>query len=219
MPQALPYILGAQAIVSTIQSLNPPRPPATPPTLSWEQAMEQAQQTLNPLYDQALQDTLQRVALQNIRSGFFGQAPGSALSQDAAARLEANRLSHIGQLAQQMVGLSQEQALRQQALASQFALNQFQAQQSALPNLVNVGLRLGETFPQLFGTPNLGSILGAGTRAMQNTPATLSTPAESRLIPTFGNMGLANQMTLQPSFARRSGFGSSFANPYAGGAF
>lgn len=221
MPQALPYILGAQAIVSTIHSLNPPRPPATPPTLSWDQAMQQAQEVLNPIYDQALQDRLRQVMLQNIRTGFFGQLPGADLSQRAAAQLEAARASAIGQLANQMVGQSMENALRQQALAAQFALNQFQAQQSALPTLVDVGIRLGETFPWLLGGPRLGDLVQSGRQAAQNLPITTTTipasPAESRITPTFGNQGLANQFTLQPSFARR--YGSSFVNPYAGGAF
>ncbi len=46
MPQALPYLIGAQAVVSLINQLNPPRPPSAPqiPTVSYDEAVQRAQQ-------------------------------------------------------------------------------------------------------------------------------------------------------------------------------
>src|SRR5690606_11820621 len=114
MPQALPYLIGAQAVVSLINQLNPPRPPSAPqiPTVSYDEAVQRAQQALNPIYQQALQETLRDVQQDAMRRGFFGQLPGAALSQDAAARIESGRAAAIANLAQQMVGQSLDAADR-----------------------------------------------------------------------------------------------------------
>lgn len=222
MPQALPYVMAAQGVVSLINQLNPPKPPSSPqiPTVSYDEAVQRAQEALNPIYQQALQETLRDVQQDAMRRGFFGQLPGAALSQDAAARLEAGRSSAVANLAQQMVGQSLDAALRQQALAQQYALAAMQSRQQAVPQFVQTGISLMETFPQLFTQP----LLSAGRQAlsgMTGLPTTgETTPATSTITPTYGNMGLANQALpyqLQMNFTPpqlRVGGGTSFINPY-----
>lgn len=222
MPQALPYLMGAQAVVSLINQLNPPRPPSGPqiPTLSYDEAVQRAQQALNPIYQQALQETLRDVQQDVMRRGFFGQLPGAALSQDAAARIESGRAAAIANLANQMVGQSLDAALRQQALAQQYALAAMQSRQQAVPQFVQTGIKLLETFPQLLTR----QVLSDAQDAVQNLPGLPTTgettPALSNITPTYGNMGLANQALpyqLQMSFTPpqlRFGGGTSFINPY-----
>jgi len=50
-----------------------------PPTLSYDEALEQAQGVLNPLYDEQLEKNLQAVDRGNLSRGFYGQMPGDAL--------------------------------------------------------------------------------------------------------------------------------------------
>lgn len=222
MPQALPWITaigGAAQTIGAVRDLfssGSQKVPEAPPVLSWDQAMQQAQATLDPVYDRSLQDTLQQVRQQNIRSGFFGQLPGSRISEDAAARIEANRAAAIANLANQMVGQSMDHAARQQALAAQYALSQQGARQSLPGQFLQFATgvsNLAQTWPAQFNVPTLGQTLRAGETGLSATPVT---PSQANLTPTFGNMGLANQATpytLQPSFG---GYGQrSFSNPYS----
>jgi len=96
------------------------------------------------------------------------------------------------------------------------ALNRLQSQQNAFGNLAAIASNLAQIWPTVFSVPNLGQVLQAGTRAQANMPGMPTTPVESRITPTFGNMGLANGLALGPAF--RSPLGdptrANFINPY-----
>ena len=109
-----------------------PMPKATP-TLSYGEAQSRAQGQINPLYQQNLKDTLAAVDKDSIRRGFFGQMPAAAYKGDTAARLEAAKNAQIAQLANSMVGQSEEAARAQQALG----LQQWQATSNAFMNALN----------------------------------------------------------------------------------
>src|SRR5690606_13139948 len=112
-----------------------PPPPPPPPTLTLEEARQQAEAILNPLYNEQLQETLRQLQLANIRRGFFGQAPGAELSQRAAADIESRRAQNIAQLASQLQGMTWEQAAQHAPLALQTA--QLQAANDPLTRMAS----------------------------------------------------------------------------------
>lgn len=127
MEVAVPAIVSAVVGTSVNKIMNPtPKAPPPPPTLTWEQARQQAQDVLNPLYDQQLKNTLQNVDHQSIARGFYGQMPADAFRGARAADIETARSGQIGSLANQMQGQTYQQALQAQQLAAQQALAQQQ---------------------------------------------------------------------------------------------
>lgn len=146
MAAALPYIQAAGTIFGIGQGLGlwgQPKTskasasaPAAVPGLSYEEALRQAGDVLNPLYDERLQQSLREVDRHNIARGFFGQLPGAALARSTAADIERARAGQIAGLAQQMIGQSQQAALQQQQLALQQAAQQSQARQGTFGNLL-----------------------------------------------------------------------------------
>jgi len=128
MAEALPFIQGALGLAQLAQTVaGPPAPPPAPkapPTLGWDEAMRQATETLNPIYDERMQQTLRNVDKELIQRGFFGQLPGAALAGSRAADVERAKAAAIASLGGQMQTQSQEQALAQQRLAAEWAINQ-----------------------------------------------------------------------------------------------
>lgn len=80
------------------------------PKLTWEQAMARAQETLDPLYRQQMNEALKKVEQDLIRRGFFGQLPSVPISQEVASKIEDARAAAIANLANQLVGQSEEAA-------------------------------------------------------------------------------------------------------------
>lgn len=128
MAEALPFIQGALGLAQLAQTVSgppaPPPAPKAPPTLGWDEAMRQATETLNPIYDERMQQTLRNVDKELIQRGFFGQLPGAALAGSRAADVERAKAAAIASLGGQMQTQSQEQALAQQRLAAEWAMNQ-----------------------------------------------------------------------------------------------
>jgi len=128
MAEALPFVQGALGLAQLAQTVaGPPAPPPAPkapPTLGWDEAMRQATETLNPIYDERMQQTLRNVDKELIQRGFFGQLPGAALAGSRAADVERAKAAAIASLGGQMQTQSQEQALAQQRLAAEWAINQ-----------------------------------------------------------------------------------------------
>ena len=121
---------GAVQAILTPSPPPPPEPPPAPeipeiPLLSREEAMQLAQATLDPLFNQQVQEALRQTALQNMRRGFYGQRPGDELSERVQSDIESARASSIAQLAEQMVGQNQQAAIQAAALARQNALDQY----------------------------------------------------------------------------------------------
>lgn len=162
MAAALPWLAAISAglnIVNQISSMaNRPDPPPAPPTLSWEEAQKRSAQALDPLYDQYLTQTLQNLDQSAIARGFFGQMPAAALSGARAADIQADRVSQIAQLAQQMVGQSEQAALQQQALAQQWLLAQQAARQQAGQDALNTWSTLAHYTGMIPGTQNLTNL-------------------------------------------------------------
>jgi hypothetical protein len=86
------------------------------PVLDYEQAMLQAQGQINPLYNIATKDLLNKLARDQISRGFYGQMPGDAITQEAVATLEAQKNAQIAELANSLVGQSQQNALSRDQL-------------------------------------------------------------------------------------------------------
>lgn len=182
---------------SLVQSALTPKPPPPPQvqTLTREEATQMAQEALNPLFDEQLQNTLRQVDLHNIRRGFFGQVPGAALSGARAADVERSRAAATANLAQQMFGQSQQAALQAAALAQQ----QWQNQAQNVFRGIGTGLAGAQlsaeltgmvpfsggqfTFPIQMGLTNMGvqNALGQGPQpAPTGGRFTLQSPAISR---------------------------------------
>ncbi len=109
--------------------------------------MRQATETLSPIYDERMQNTLAGVDKELISRGFFGQAPGAALAGSRAADVERAKAAAIASLGGQMQTQSQDQALAQQRMAAEWAMNQSnmwnqtqQQRQAGLGNLLNTSL-------------------------------------------------------------------------------
>src|SRR5690606_661254 len=135
MEVILPPLIGG--IVSSALSPRPPAPPPPPPTMSREEAVERAQATLNPLYQEMLNETLRNLQRQQIARGFFGQLPGAALERSTAADIETRRAQQIAQLAEQMVG--QEHARAMDIARAQLAAEQarWAGQQQNFQNIMS----------------------------------------------------------------------------------
>src|SRR5690606_6211694 len=135
----------AKAVVNRIANPPPRRPQLPPvpeiPALSREEALPLAQSLLHPLFDEQMQENLRRGDFEKIRRGFFGQVPGAALSGARAADVERSRAAAIANLAEQMVGQSQQAALQAAALAQQGLLQQYQLAQQQWQNLSNSLMR------------------------------------------------------------------------------
>lgn len=154
-----------------------------PPTLSYDEALEQAQGVLNPLYDEQLEKNLQTVDRGNLSRGFYGQMPGDALKRSTALDVERARAGQIASLAQQMQGQSQQQALQQQQLAAQYALGRGQLNQ----NWANIALNAANSWYNMTGqVPFMGNPLtgNSGNTGLGN----LTTKQTVDLI-TSGNWG------------------------------
>ena len=163
MAEALPFIQRALGLAQLAQTVSgppaPPPAPKAPPTLGWDEAMRQATETLNPIYDERMQQTLGNVDKELIQRGFFGQLPGAALAGSRAADVERAKAAAIASLGGQMQTQSQEQALAQQRLAAEWAMNQSnmwnQMQQQkiqGLGNLLNTSLYYPLDYAQAYGT-------------------------------------------------------------------
>jgi len=188
MPQALPYVAAAATIYSAFRPQPKVELPPPPPTLTLEEARQQAEAILNPLYNEHLQETLRQVQLANIRRGFFGQAPGAELSQRTAADIESRRAENIAQLASQLQGMTWEQAAQHAQLALQNA--RLQAANDPLTRMASFASIMGliqqmwptwwsQTFYQPISNPLdiAGRVLQQGWLNPGASQATPSVPA------------------------------------------
>lgn len=104
------------------------------PTLSYEEALARAQDIYNPMYERATEEALEAVDKDSMRRGFFGQLPAAALRRTTAADLESKKNQQIAQLANQLQGQSEQNAMSQQRLAMQRAGTELEALLGALQN-------------------------------------------------------------------------------------
>jgi hypothetical protein len=94
------------------------------PALTLDQAWQQAQTVLNPVYDKQIADVMRQSDKDLLARGFYGQLSGDALGQ--SRRLDAlnAKQTAIASLANSMAGQSKDRALQYQQLAIQNALGQ-----------------------------------------------------------------------------------------------
>lgn len=203
MPQALPALAATATIASAVSSMSSPRapqlPPA-PPTLTMEQARQEAQNVLNPLFGEHLKNALKEVDRANIRRGFFGQLPGAALSRSTAADIGTRQQQAIGQLTGQLQGMSAQQAAQHAQLALQSHRQNLMADQARLAGLGAAFQGLGqirELWPtqwsQWFPGPNptqtLNAMPGLVAQGYGTTPLPTTTPSPFQLMPMVPTAG------------------------------
>jgi transketolase len=86
------------------------------PDATYADSMTQASNQLNPLYDVQMKDTLDSLN-NNLKSrGFFGQAPGAALNQEAASKVLTAKNTGIANLANQFYQTGLDRKLQQKNL-------------------------------------------------------------------------------------------------------
>lgn len=158
MGAALPWIMGISTAAQVNQMVNPnlnghnatmqanqEREQQQANVLTFDQAQQQASQQLNPIFDEHLEKTMQGIDRGNINRGFYGQLPGDAMRNDRALDVQRARTQQIGGMANSMVGQSQENSLRQQAMTMQNLqqqLAQSRAQTSQYGQMANFGAGL-----------------------------------------------------------------------------
>lgn len=218
---AVPALIsGAAAIGSSAINANAQRKAAqqvqdmAPPTLSYDEALEQAQGVLNPLYDEQLMGNLESVDRGNLSRGFYGQMPGDALKRSTALDVERARAGQIASLSQQMMGQSQQNALQQQQLAAQYALNKGQQTQ----NWLGLGLNAANSWYNMTGqVPFMGNPLVDKDGNVDMTKATAKQTLEimgsqdygtKPSVPTSTGTGLVDQIQ-RPLAPQQAGFGST----------
>jgi len=169
--------------------------------------MRQATETLNPIYDERMQQTLGNVDKELIQRGFFGQLPGAALAGSRAADVERAKAAAIASLGGQMQTQSQEQALAQQRLAAEWAINQSnlwnQMQQQkiqGLGNLLNTSLYYPLDYAEATGTYLGGGLTPKTQVELAKQGTQYFNPAEAVSIPNqvasvFGSPLRLNQYT------------------------
>lgn len=185
----------------------PPPPPEPPPTLGWDEAMRQATETLSPIYDERMQQTLGNVDTDLIQRGFFGQLPGAALAGSRAAEVERAKAAAIASLGGQMQSQSQDQALAQQRLAAEWAMNQSnlwnqaqQQRQAGLGGLLNTSLYYPLDYAEATGTYLGGGVTPKTQLGLAKQATQYFNPAEAVSIPNqvasvFGSPLRLNQYT------------------------
>jgi len=94
------------------------------PALTLDQAWQQAQTVLNPVYDKQIADVMRQSDKDLIARGFYGQLPGDALGQSRRFDALNAKQTAIASLANTMEGQSKDRALQYQQLAIQNALGQ-----------------------------------------------------------------------------------------------
>ena len=207
----LPFIQGALMLAQLAQTVQgppqPPPPPELPPTLGWDEAMRRATETLSPIYDERMQQTLAGVDKDLISRGFFGQLPGAALAGSRAADVERAKAAAIASLGGQMQSQSEEQALAQQRLAAEWAMNQSnmwnqmqQQRQAGLGGLLNTSLYYPLDYAEATGTYLGGGVTPKTQLGLAKQGIHYFDPAEAVSIPNqaanmFGSPLRLNQYT------------------------
>lgn len=196
MPAALPVIAAGVTIASGLRSLSAPSAPQLPPpppTLTWEEAREEARRVLDPLFGEHLKNALKAVDKASIRRGFFGQLPGAALSRSTAADIATRQAQAIGELTGHLQGMTAQQAAQHAQMALQRHQQNLLADQQRLSGLGTALQGLGQiqnlwphvwaqwfpgsTFAQ--NVANAGNLLSMG----YGMPGTVNPSTTFRLTP------------------------------------
>jgi len=101
--------------------------------ISWNEALQRAQDINNPIWNDQIKNTLQQQNYANMSRGFYGQAPGDAINAEILNDLETSRINAINDLAQRIQSNS--------AFSAQNEFNNAVAlanQRMATPSLWNV---------------------------------------------------------------------------------
>lgn len=215
MELILPPLIGG--LVSSAFSPRPPSAPPPPPTMSREEAMERAQATLNPLYQEILEDSLRNLQRQQIARGFFGQLPGAALERSTAADIETRRAQQVAQLAEEMIGQEHARAMdiaRQRLSAEQARWAGEQQRFQNVMSGIGMGWNIGQQFLGGLDIMKALGLWGAGNQAdpsIEGSVSPASTTALTRMsTPQAPNVGFG--------VGRQTNIGTptSWIQPYGG---
>lgn len=102
------------------------------PTLSYAEATGMAKDRLNPLYNQQSQAMLQALDKNALARGFYGQKPTDRMKHYKASELEQQRNSAIANMAQGLVGQSEDTAMKKAGMELQEQQTQLNALVQAL---------------------------------------------------------------------------------------
>lgn len=105
--------------------------PSLENALTWEQALARAQGTMNPTYNSAINEAMDQLDKNALKSGFYGQLPTEALKRNTAGNLEVQKLQAINELATQLFGQSEESAYKALSAATE-------EQQNKINSLLNL---------------------------------------------------------------------------------
>ena len=160
------------------------------PQLSYQDALAQAGDIVNPIYDQQIERNMRSVDNNNIARGFYGQMPGDAVKMSALGDMERGRAGQMANLAQQMMSQQQNFGLQQQQLGLQQQGMNMQRGQNMwgnIGNLANMGINAymnhhnaagSVPFPWMSGLQTgskmPGAQVGDAFTALQTPPVTLN---------------------------------------------
>ena len=215
MELILPPLIGG--VVSSVLSPRPPAPPPPPPTMSRAEAVERAQATLNPLYQEMLNETLRNLQRQQIARGFFGQLPGAALERSTAADIETRRAQQIAQLAEQLIGQAHARAMDLDRAQLAAAQDSWAGQQQNLQNImsgIGMGWNIGQ---QMLGGLDILRALGlwgAGNQTDPSIPESVSPASTTAFTRTFTPQ--ASNVSFGVSRQTNIGTPISWIQPYGG---
>lgn len=83
---------------------------------TYAESVTQASNELTPQYDTQMKESLDQTNQGLMSRGFFGQAPGAALAQEAAAKVLTAKNNAINQMANQFYQTGQDRQLQQKQL-------------------------------------------------------------------------------------------------------
>lgn len=92
--------------------------------IGYDEGLKRASAALTPKYELSAKDVLAKLAGHQINRGFYGQLPGDVVTQDAVARLEAEKNAAIADQANSLVSQSNQEAYQNNSLSQQGFSNQ-----------------------------------------------------------------------------------------------
>lgn len=199
MAEALPYIMAASTVYNVGRQINADYKAdqmqkkllEENKPIGWDEALTQAQQTLNPIYDKQIQQVMKQSDKDLMARGFYGQMPGDVLSQARQWDVQRDKAGAVTNLAKQTQSQSQANAMQAHQLAAQYALGQGAQRLQAYPQILS-GLEHGSTqhiFDGLqlylnaiklglnpFGGPDFPGSSGIPAQTNQHTPGKYPLP-------------------------------------------
>jgi len=135
-----------------------------PERMSYEEALGQAEDILQPQYQESKEKTLDQLSNAMIDTGFYGQAPGDAIKAETMADMESDYQSQLSQYATNLQDRRYNQDYQAYKtnwqMQQQNRAYQNQQQQQTFGN-IGTGAAIGQQIGEGFGESGWGTGLGA----------------------------------------------------------